>query len=308
MSAGARSARGAVHPHRDPARPSGDQKRRAGGGSGAATRVPRAPPGAARGGGVSAGAHPLASSLPSRLSADDTVAAVDLGTNSTRLLVADVEDSQLDRDRASVDDHADGRRWASAALLLSHHARAAAAPPEFWPGLERQGQGLAAVPPIERCGKRRGVSRGDRMELWVHDAAALRGGEEAALIKCGMHQQARDPLDGRARHQHRRRLDRARGGGRRQGRSGDEPRHRLRAPRRALSLLESAFAARARRRERVRALAPPGASAGERDRRRRNRDDAGDTRSRRRRLRPGSNAWPSHVACLGRSSWSGLRP
>ena len=180
MGAELDTARGASRTHRDPARAGRDPERRARGCAGAATCLPRAAPGAARRARVSAGAHPLASSLPSHL---------------TRMTArrGDRPRDELDpaprrrrrrrparRGRPPADDHAAGRRSrrAPAPPSRSHHARSQL--PHGVSPRARGARGRAHARDRDergaRRGERRGVPRGDRMELRLHDAAALRNG------------------------------------------------------------------------------------------------------------------------------------
>ena len=244
--------------NRDPARAGREPKRRARGGARAAARLPRAAPGAARRARIGAGADPLAPRLPPDLTMT-RVAAVDLGTNSTRLLVADVDGDRLEEvvhllTITRLGEGVDERRRllpvpiarvrncspttaASSRSTARAHAR------------DRDERGA-------RCGERRGVPRRDRVELRLHDAL-LDGTEEAAMMLRGV-------AAGRARRSTTSSSwtsAAARPSSSSQTTAvavGGEPRRRLRALDRALSRLGSAVAARARScGAYVRALLPP---------------------------------------------------
>ena len=106
------------------------------------------------------------------------VAAVDLGTNSTRLLVADVDDSRVDEvarrlEITRLGEGVDTRRR----LLPLPIARVRNCLADFRRELESARRGADARHRDERRARRRerrGVPRRDRVELRLHDAAALR--------------------------------------------------------------------------------------------------------------------------------------
>ena len=106
------------------------------------------------------------------------VGVVDLGTNSTRLLVADVEDGdvrEVERELAitRLGEDVDARR-----RLLPDRARARAQRPRGLPargrGARRRAGAGARDERRPRRRERRGVPRRDRVELRLRDAAALR--------------------------------------------------------------------------------------------------------------------------------------
>ena len=137
------------------------------------------------------------------------VAAVDLGSNTTRLLVGRVEDGKVDELHREIADHAArrGRRLASppppaadsAGAQRAHRLPAHGRVPRRRADAARRDERGA------RRGERRGVPRRDRVELRLRDAAALgRGGGGADPAR------RRRARGGDAPGRHRRRLDRAR--------------------------------------------------------------------------------------------------
>ena len=167
------------------------------------------------------------------------VAAVDLGTNSTRLLVADVEDGELDRDRRAGSRSRDSAKASTSAAASSPSpiARVRNCLAEYRRELEALGaeRTLCIATSVgARRRERRGVPRRDRVELRLHDAAARPATEEAAMMLRGV-TAGRPPLDDA--------LVVDIGGGSTElvlasdgeRRVLDEPRRRLRATHRALS-------------------------------------------------------------------------
>ena len=161
----------------------------------------------ARGLGQGAREDPVA---PSRVRACAS-AAVDLGTNTTRLLVADLEDGDLEEvvRREEID----------AARRVGRPAADPPSPPAIACGdvlvdYRREAEGWAPTRARSRhqrragCGQRRGASSGKSLELRLHHETPgrRRGGREDAEGLASDH-----PVGSRhARRRHRRRLDGAR--------------------------------------------------------------------------------------------------
>ena len=238
------------------------------------------------------------------------VAAVDLGTNSTRLLVADVDGDRLDEVTrrltiTRLGEGVDERRR----LLPVPIARVRNCLSEYRRELEALGaeRTLCIATSSVRDAENGEAFLGEIEWSYGFTTRLLSGdggGGDDDPRRHGRPAAARR----RARRGHRRRLDRARGGADGEVASatsldvgcvriterflGSDP------PSRPELAGASAY---------VRSLLPP-LEAGERDRRRRHRDDARDARPRRRRVRPGSNARPSHSRSpRSRSSSSGSR-
>ena len=186
------------------------------------------------------------------------VAAVDLGTNSTRLLVADVDGERLQEVVPATDDHAARRRSRRETTPAARPDRARPQLPRRLPPRARGARSRAhALHCDERRagrGERRGVPGRDRVELRLHDAASgrQRGGGDDGPRRLRGTTLAR----GHADRGHRRRLDRA---GRHLERCCSDgvgqPRRRLRAPDRAVPGVGSPVEARARNRRSIRSLA-----------------------------------------------------
>ncbi len=211
------------------------------------------------------------------------VAAIDQGTNTTRLLVADVVDGDVQevvkRTRITrLGEGVDTRRQ----LLPLPIARVRNCLTEYRRELESLGAERTLPRGNERRprrGERRSVPRRDRMELRVHDPPPLRGRGGRAHAARGRRNGKRDPGRG-----HRRRLD---GADRR--RPADQPRRRRCAPDRAPSPLRPTDRRGARgvcrgRAQRASGWFPTGAG----DRRRRHDHVAGGPRPRARGVRLGA--------------------
>ena len=152
------------------------------------------------------------------------VAAVDLGTNSTRLLVADVVDGERPGGGEADAHHPARRRGRYAPPTPARADRACAELPDRLPPRAGVPRRRAHAPRRNerrpRRGERRSVPRRDRVELRVHHAPALRGrGGRACAARC---RRNRRQHTGRG---HRRRLDRVD-----RHRGANQPRHRLGAP------------------------------------------------------------------------------
>ena len=205
------------------------------------------------------------------------VASVDLGTNSTRLLVADANGTLEEVVRRLVitrlGEGVDERRR----LLPLPIARVRNVLSDYRRELEQLGaeRTLCIATSAVRDAENGEAFLGEIEWSYGFTTRLLTGEEEAAMTL------ARDRRGraGHARRRHRRRLDRA--SGRRHGRPR-QPRRRLRAPDRAL---------RRGRRRGAHVCARPAARGrrGTRGRRRRHRDDDRSARSRARGVRPGAH-------------------
>ena len=140
------------------------------------------------------------------------VAAVDLGTNSTRLLVADVVGGRSGGDRTQADDHPARRRRRRAAPAPPRPDRARAELPRRVPTRARSRSARSERSHRDerrpRRRERRGVPRRDRVELRLQHAPAGRhggGGDDDPRRDRGPAAARRRPRRG-----HRRRLDGAR--------------------------------------------------------------------------------------------------
>ena len=238
------------------------------------------------------------------------VAAVDLGTNSTRLLVADVDGEQLEEvvRRLTITRLGEGvdRRHR---LLPVPIARVRNCLAEYRQELESLGaeRTLCIATSSVRDAENGEAFLGEIEWSYGFTTRLLAGTEEAAMMIRGV-TAGRPPLDDV--------LVVDIGGGSTElvlaahGEVAFATSLDVGCVRITERFLElgSAVSTGARRRGRVRALAPPAARGGERDRRRRHGHDARDARPRRRRVRPRENARPPTVARLRRRRSSSGSP
>ncbi len=221
------------------------------------------------------------------------VAAVDLGTNSTRLLVADVDGDVLEEVArrltiTRLGEGVDERRR----LLPVPIARVRNCLADYRRELEALGaeRTLAIATSAVRDAENGEAFLGEIEWSYGFTTRLLAGDEEAAMMIRGV-TAGRPPLDDVARRRHRRRLDRARARAR-TARSRSSTSLDVGCVRLTERFLASdpPVATGARGGGSVRALAPARPRGATRDRRRRDGDDARDARPRRRRVRPGAHA------------------
>ena len=198
------------------------------------------------------------------------VAAIDLGTNSTRLLVADVEHGRLrdvDRDTTitRLGEGVDGRRRLLPVpitrvrnVLVDYRRRLEA--------LEAE-RTLAIATSAVRDAENGEAFLGEVEWGYGFSTALLSGGDEALMMFRGVTAE-RDLSDRDRDRRHRRRVDRARRRGTGRSQLAHEPRHRLRTADRARASLGPSIGRRTGRLRGCGAHAPQRACPGRRAERR----------------------------------------